>query len=174
LDFFKYPAAPGSRAILTWSVSAGFTCYYLQTISPILVIEYQYLPWHNISKIVTLKYMYLFYNPFQSGRDNRMRKELTEKIKRAVLELEPSAEIILYGSRARNDYREYSDWDFLVLVDGPVDNNRADQIRRALFEIELDTDQVISSIIRDRNEWNSMRYSVVPLRINIEQEGIHL
>ncbi len=118
--------------------------------------------------------MYLFYNPFKSERDIRMRKELTEKIKKAVLELEPSAEIILYGSRARNDYREYSDWDFLILVDGPVDNNRADRIRRALFEIELDTDQVISSIIRNRNEWNSTRYSVVPLRINIDQEGIRL
>lgn len=103
-----------------------------------------------------------------------MRKELTEKIKNVVLELEPSAEIILYGSRVRSDYREYSDWDFLILVDGPVDNYRADQIRRALFEIELDTDQVISSIIRNRNEWNSKRYSVVPLRINIDQEGVRL
>jgi predicted nucleotidyltransferase len=103
-----------------------------------------------------------------------MKEELTERIKKAVLELEPSAEIILYGSRARSDYREYSDWDFLVLVEGRVNNDRADRIRRTLFEIELDTDQVISSIIRDRQEWNSPRYSVVPLRINIEQEGIRL
>ena len=103
-----------------------------------------------------------------------MKEELTERIKKAVLELEPSAEIILYGSRARNDYSEYSDWDFLVLVEGRVNNDRTDRIRRTLFEIELDTDQVISSIIRDRQEWNSPRYSVVPLRINIEQEGIRL
>jgi predicted nucleotidyltransferase len=103
-----------------------------------------------------------------------MKKKLTERIKKTILGLEPSAEIILYGSRARDDYREYSDWDFLILVDGRVDNDRADRIRRALFEIELDTDQIISSIVRDRQEWNSPRYSVVPLRMNIEQEGIRL
>jgi uncharacterized protein len=103
-----------------------------------------------------------------------MKKDLTERIKKTIMELEPSAEIILYGSRARRDYREYSDWDFLILVDGRVDSDRADRVRRALFEIELDTDQVISSIIRDRQEWNSPKYSVAPLRMNIEQEGIRL
>lgn len=103
-----------------------------------------------------------------------MNEKLIKRIKAAVLSLEPSAEVILYGSRARDDYRDYSDWDFLVLVDGPVDNSRTDRIRRALYEIELDTDQVISSIVRSRQEWNSSKYSVVPLRKNIEQEGIRL
>jgi predicted nucleotidyltransferase len=103
-----------------------------------------------------------------------MRNVILSKVKEAVLQLEPSAEVILYGSRARDDFREYSDWDFLVLVDGLVDTARTDQIRRVLFEIELDTDQIISSIIRSRQEWNSLRYSVVPLHKNVEREGIHL
>ena len=103
-----------------------------------------------------------------------MNKELTKRIKDTIINLEPSAEVILYGSRARNDYREYSDWDFLVLVDGTVDNARTDRIRRALFDIEVETDQIISSIVRSRQEWNSPRYSVVPLRKNIELEGIPL
>jgi len=103
-----------------------------------------------------------------------MNEEIIKRVKDAILNLEPSAEVILYGSRARNDYREYSDWDFLVLVDGPVDTARTDRIRRSLFEIELDADQIISSIIRSRQEWNSPRYSVVPLLKNIELEGIRL
>jgi predicted nucleotidyltransferase len=103
-----------------------------------------------------------------------MKDLLLSKVKQAVLNLEPAAEVILYGSRARNDFREYSDWDFLVLVDGPVDTARTDRIRRALFEVELDTDQIISSIIRSRQEWNSAKYSVVPLRKNVEREGIYL
>lgn len=103
-----------------------------------------------------------------------MDDELIKKIKAAILDLEPSAEVILYGSRARNDYRKYSDWDFLILVDGPVDNARTDQIRRTLFDIEIETAQVLSSIVRSRQEWNSPKYSVVPLRKNIEREGIHL
>ena len=101
-----------------------------------------------------------------------MKDILLLKVKEAVVQLEPSAQVILYGSRARNDFREYSDWDFLILVDGPVDTARTDRIRRVLFEIELDTDQIISSIIRSRQDWNSPRYSVVPLHKNVEREGI--
>jgi predicted nucleotidyltransferase len=103
-----------------------------------------------------------------------MKSLLLDKVKNAVRQIEPSAEIILYGSRARNDFREYSDWDFLVLLDGPVDTARTDRVRHVLFEIELDTDQVISSIIRNRQEWNSPKYSVVPLHRNVEREGILL
>jgi len=103
-----------------------------------------------------------------------MREEILKKVKEAVLKLEQSAEVILYGSRARNDFREYSDWDFLILVDGKVDTTRTDRIRHALFEIELDADQVISSIVRSRQDWNSPRYSVVPLRKNVEREGIRI
>ncbi|MDP2861704.1 MAG: nucleotidyltransferase domain-containing protein [Desulfobacterales bacterium] len=103
-----------------------------------------------------------------------MRDEILKKVKKTVLKIEPSAEVILYGSRARDDYLEHSDWDFLVLVDGSVDTTRTDRIRHALFEIELETDQIISSIIRSRQEWNSPKYSVVPLHKNVEREGIHI
>jgi predicted nucleotidyltransferase len=103
-----------------------------------------------------------------------MKSALLDRVKEAVKQIEPSAEIILYGSRARNDFREFSDWDFLVLVDGPVDTARTDRVRHILFEIELDTDQVLSSIIRSREEWNSPKYSVVPLRRNVEREGIRI
>jgi uncharacterized protein len=104
----------------------------------------------------------------------KMRDILLSKVKGAVLQLEPSSEVILYGSRARDDFREYSDWDFLILVDGQVDTARTDLIRRILFEIELDTDQIISSIIRSRQDWNSSKYSVVPLHKNVEREGIRI
>ena len=103
-----------------------------------------------------------------------MKNVIISKVKEAVLKLEPSAEVILFGSRARDDFREYSDWDFLVLVDGLVDMARTDRIRRVLFEIELDSDQIISSIIRNRQDWNSPKYSVIPLHRNVEREGIRI
>ena len=52
------------------------------------------------------------------------RNELIEQIKQTVLELEPEAEIILYGSRSRGDATSESDWDFLILVDGPISDER--------------------------------------------------
>jgi predicted nucleotidyltransferase len=103
-----------------------------------------------------------------------MREEILKKVKETVLKLEPSAEVILYGSRARNDYREYSDWDFLILVDGEVDTARTDRIRHSLYEIEWDTGEVISSIVRNRKDWNSPKYCVIPLHSAIESEGISI
>jgi len=47
------------------------------------------------------------------------RDELIEQIRQAVHEVELGAEIILYGSRSRGDALSESDWDLLILVDGP-------------------------------------------------------
>jgi predicted nucleotidyltransferase len=46
------------------------------------------------------------------------RVELLERVKHAVHEVEPEADIVLYGSRARGDAHAESDWDFLILLDG--------------------------------------------------------
>ena len=103
-----------------------------------------------------------------------MEHQLLEKIKAAIKSIEPSSRIILYGSRARQDYRNDSDWDFLILVDGPVDTNRIDRIRHQLYEIEWETGHIISSIVRSLQEWNSSKYKAVPLHKSIAREGIRL
>ncbi len=61
-----------------------------------------------------------------------IRSPLIEQVKQAILEIEPRAEIVLYGSRSRGDFGEESDWDFLVLVEGTVDDERIDNIRHRL------------------------------------------
>lgn len=102
------------------------------------------------------------------------RQELLEKVKWAIREIEPDAEIILYGSRARKDSDEQSDWDFLVLLDGPVDDERIDKIRHCLYEIEWQCDEVLCSIIRNREEWNSPLYKCMPFYRDVEAEGMVL
>jgi uncharacterized protein len=103
-----------------------------------------------------------------------MRNILLSKVKESVLKIEPSAEVFLFGSRARNDFSQYSDWDFLVLVDGEVNIARADRIRHSLYEIEWNTGEVISSIIKSRQLWNDPHYKIVPLYKSVELEGILL
>jgi predicted nucleotidyltransferase len=49
-----------------------------------------------------------------------LRAELLERVKQAVHEVEPEADIVLYGSRARGDAHAESDWDFLIL--GTLEN----------------------------------------------------
>jgi len=102
------------------------------------------------------------------------REELLERVKQAVNEMEPDAEIILYGSRAREDSRIQSDWDFLVLINGPVNDERTDKIRHRLYEIEWESDEVLCCIVRNRQEWNSPLWKNMPFRQNVEHEGIVL
>ena len=102
------------------------------------------------------------------------QNELIDQIRHAILEVEPKAEIILYGSRSRGDARSESDWDFLILVDGPIDDQRTDRIRHMLYEIEWESGEVISSIVRDREEWNSDLYQAMPFHQRVQQEGMRL
>ena len=52
------------------------------------------------------------------------KKNFLEQVKKAVQEIEADAEILLYGSRARGDSLDQSDWDFLILLNGKVDDKR--------------------------------------------------
>ena len=103
-----------------------------------------------------------------------IQKDLLKQVKNAVREIEVEAEIRLYGSRVRGDSIDQSDWDFLILLDGKVDDKRTDRIRHRLYEIEWETGEVISSIIRNKKEWNSRPYRSMPIHIVIEREGIAL
>ena len=102
------------------------------------------------------------------------QKDLMKQVKEAVLEIETNAEILLYGSRARGDSGEQADWDFLILLDGNVDDKRTDKIRHRLYELEWESGAVISSIIRNKEEWNSMPFKTMPIHHTIEKEGIRL
>jgi len=97
-----------------------------------------------------------------------------KRVQEEVYSVLPGAEIILYGSRARGVASPVSDWDFLILVDQPLDRDLIRKVRNRLYDLELETDTVLSSIIRTREEWQSPRYSVLPFKRMVEQEGISL
>ena len=100
------------------------------------------------------------------------KSPLLKEIKKAVQALSPSAEIILYGSRAKGTARADSDWDFLILLPSTGNKMLEAQIKDTLYDIELERDAVLSSIIRSKKEWMSARYAVMPLRQQIESYGI--
>ncbi len=66
-----------------------------------------------------------------------MNKELiNEKIKQTVLSAESGAQVILFGSKARNTDTSDSDWDILVLLDRPNVSCKDEQkVRHNLFEV---------------------------------------
>lgn len=99
---------------------------------------------------------------------------LLNQVEQQIHSIVPKAEVILYGSRARGDAGPTSDWDFLILVDQPLDRDRIMELKNRLYDLELETDTVLTSIVRTRDEWNSPRYSVLPFKRIVEQEGVSL
>jgi uncharacterized protein len=100
------------------------------------------------------------------------KRDFLDRIQNKVRHLDKNAEIILFGSRARNDNSNDSDWDFLILLDIPANESTKEKIRNELFEIELESDQVISSIIHSKSTWTDL--SITPLYEIIQKEGVTL
>jgi len=99
---------------------------------------------------------------------------LLRRIEKTVRSIDAGAKVILYGSRARGDANAASDWDFLILTDHVLNRKSILDIRDRLYELELETDTILSSFIRTKKESDSPKYSVLPYKKTVEQEGILL
>ncbi|MCX6276583.1 MAG: nucleotidyltransferase domain-containing protein [Bacteroidetes bacterium] len=97
-----------------------------------------------------------------------------KQISKSIHENDPNAEAFLFGSRARGDHKKNSDCDILILVESnEVTNDIEDMFREELYNIELETGQIISTFIYPKNYWNnSLVYS--PLYKKIKMEGVRL
>jgi len=95
-----------------------------------------------------------------------------ERVKEKVSEVDAEARVILFGSRARGDHKADSDWDFLIITRQKASRSLQDEIRELLYDIELDIDQVISSIIEDEETWR--KYGQSELYEFVKAEGIEV
>jgi predicted nucleotidyltransferase len=94
---------------------------------------------------------------------------IVKLVKQEVIKIDRNAEVILFGSRARGDYRKDSDWDFLILLNQPLTKDLKEFILDKLYDLELQTDSVISTIIHTKTEWEER--SVTPIYQVIQKEG---
>ena len=102
------------------------------------------------------------------------QEQVFNKISESIHAKDPHAQAFLFGSRARGDNRENSDWDILILVDSnKITNKIEDNFRDDLYNIELETGQAISAFIYPKSFWNTtLFYS--PLYKNVKSEGLQL
>lgn len=106
-----------------------------------------------------------------------MQDAILQQVKATVRQIDPQAEVILFGSRARGDARRGdarpdSDWDFLVLTSYPLNSKNRYLIVDAVFEqVELVVEEVITLIMHEKAEWYD-KYSVTPLFQCIREDGI--
>jgi uncharacterized protein len=98
-------------------------------------------------------------------------KIILGEITRIIREREPSAKIILYGSRVRGTARSDSDWDVLILLDKEkITAEIEEYISSPLYDLEFDTGEVISPMIYSESEWK-LKYKITPFYHNVMKEG---
>ncbi len=81
--------------------------------------------------------------------------QILNEIKQAVLEVDSEAEVVLFGSRARGDFHDESDWDVLILVD------------------KEETDFNFKRKIHNRFLWRN-KLDVSPLYLEVQKDGVVL
>jgi predicted nucleotidyltransferase len=102
-------------------------------------------------------------------KDNKIIK----LIKTSIKAIDPKAQVIIYGSRARGDAKKDSDWDILILTDYPVSTEIERSFRNNLFDIEIETGEVFSTFVYQKQIWNT-KHRVTPLYRNIKREGVKI
>jgi predicted nucleotidyltransferase len=100
--------------------------------------------------------------------------ELLRRCKKAIRRVVPDADVILYGSRARGDADEYSDYDILVLTNGPADIPVHEKMVERIFPLELDSGAVLTLIIYNRGQWDTPLYRAMPFHENVDRDGVLL
>jgi len=104
----------------------------------------------------------------------RRKKDIIQLIRQKVNEIDNTAEIILYGSRARGDNKRDSDWDLMILLKRNNVDKRVEQtFRHHLFDLELETGIPISVLVYSKFDWEN-KYSVTPLFKSVNEEGIRI
>ena len=102
------------------------------------------------------------------------RTKVIENIKQVAKKtLPPSSSLILYGSRARGDYNDNSDWDLLILLDKPeLSDSDYDDVSFPFTLLGRNIGELISPQMYTKKEWKSI--SFLPFYKNVEQDKIVL
>ena len=90
----------------------------------------------------------------------------------ALREHLPVDQVILYGSKARGDDDDESDIDLLVLTSRPLTPDEDRSVVSLLFPLQLEFDVMLSSVEIPRDEWDHGVYQVMPLRYEVERDGV--
>ena len=99
---------------------------------------------------------------------------MLQRIKQNVHEVDPQAEVWLYGSRARGTAHEESDWDILVLTPQPTLSTSAESLLvDHMCDLIVETGEVVQLFAYGKDDWHR-RHSMTPFYQNVQREAIRL
>lgn len=100
-------------------------------------------------------------------------KQIKDALTKTIRSVTPEAKVILYGSRARGNAKEDSDWDILVILDKDIiHSDDFDNISYPVYELGWRFGKHFSTKIYTTKEWE--KRSFTPFYKTIEKEGILL
>ena len=98
-------------------------------------------------------------------------REVTDMISARVRKSEPTAKVMLFGSRARGDARSDSDWEVMVLIREEAVAKRWN-MSGDLIDLGWDIDKMINPIVYTQSEW--AKRSFTPFYKNVMRDKIEL
>ncbi len=101
-----------------------------------------------------------------------MNTDVVRKITETALAImQIDAKVILFGSMARDDCKENSDWDILILLNkDKLEENDHTLYTYPFWELGWETGAMIHPIIYTRNEWDKKKGG--EFFQNVEGEGL--
>lgn len=101
------------------------------------------------------------------------KRQILEKIKQlAITVLPQGSSLWLYGSRARGDESQSSDWDLLILLDKSKITSKDYDLAYFFRELGWDLNATISPHVYSKQQWEG--WSFLPFYKNVEQDKIVL
>lgn len=95
-------------------------------------------------------------------------------IKQNVHEVDPTAEVWLYGSRARGEARDDSDWDVLVLSSkDKLSFKEEEQFMDHICHLMVNTGQAIQLFAYGIKDWHT-HHAVTPFYQSVQKEAVLL
>lgn len=104
----------------------------------------------------------------------RNREYILQSLKDKSNEIMPAnARVILFGSQARGDYREDSDWDVLILLDQhKLSSTDFDKFAYPFFELGWQLDIEIHPLLYTVIDWEKRRS--LSIYQDVKNEGVEL
>lgn len=116
---------------------------------------------------------------FIKGNKMKIRVKLKNNERKALMELKkklfenlPVAEVILYGSKVREERKGFSDIDVLVILNGKVSNFLEEKVFNTAYDMELKYNVVFDILAESKSFWNSELANAMPFHWNIDREGV--
>lgn len=105
---------------------------------------------------------------------NMANNDIISRIKDvAAVSIPAGGKAILYGSRARGDAKENSDWDLLILLNkDKLVQDDYDKVSYPFVLLGCDLGTEINPIMYTQKEWEA--YNITPFYENVQRDGINI